>query len=426
MVFPDNYKFYDPIPIKPKAEESEKPLIPSDNDNDSHKGVHFAEQPAPAYEQDVPLTKATLTRSRTKELARPKARVKQRLLDRFFAQVSRQSLFVKGLLVLFLTALPFGIFVAVAYSLPGNISVGDADLHLDLREFSFWLVLCWGSFMGLLCVGLGLSAIADRVCTMSNTLDKYRGLARAVCTRIVFLFWAVAVLALVPRLLVPGTSKQGDAAYKSMQNFFKFLVLAFAIILLQGILLQLIKIQYIEGFIGPRAAKAQHELQILKELDHLIRPPRRLSDLSTFAWLLKKLFAPVERSDYYYISRGKGDMDRWDNYAVSVWDQIAGNKESLTLMDICDQMDRVDRSTDKEKARELFDELDSVTDGVVTENEVKELVHRVGLQLNRRTQAMTGIEHLSSKLETFLSLITLLLVVFVYGKLPRPYVLLHA
>lgn len=420
MVFPDGYKFYDPIPNMPKTEESEKPLLTSaaHNDSDNKKSVRIKEEAV--HEDETPMTKPlTLTRSRTRELSRVRKQERLRPLDRFFDALSHQAPVVKGIVVLLATSLPFLIFVCVAYSIPqGNRGINN--LTLTLRTVSIWVLTCWASFMTLLYLGLALSALADYICTLSSTLDRYRGLARAICTRSTLLGWAGAVYGLIPDLLQSeGPSTETDKAIANTRKFFSFMMVAFGIILIQGILLQLIKIQYIEGFIGPRAAKAHHELQVIKELNHLVSRHIEIGDAGMLSKIFKKLFHPTNPRDLYYlISRGEGDEDKWNEYASNIWATIAGGKDSLASEDICKQLISVNR--DPTKGRDLFRELDNSLDGEVTEDEVTALVHRTGLQLNRRTQAMAGIKHLTSKLETFMTILTFLLIIFVYGKLPSP------
>jgi len=51
-----------------------------------------------------------------------------------------------------------------------------------------------------------------------------------------------------------------------------FLMIAFAIILFQGLILELTSVTYIQGWMGPRSQRASDELETVKELQHLVNP----------------------------------------------------------------------------------------------------------------------------------------------------------
>lgn len=363
------------------------------------------------------LLERQVTIRRSQEIARPKPKVKPRPLDRFVRICMEQSIVIRGCLIVVLTAIPFVVFLVVALALPKQY-IGAKELNVSLVRLAKWLTVCWGSFIGLLYCGRLLSMIATQICCLSSGLYRFQGLVREICLRMTLLIWAGIGYAIMPelfdRLKDEKTSKVADDWVHKLRQGFLFLIAAFAIILIQGILLQLIKIQYIEGFIGPRAEKACHELEVVQDLHSLVKPHIDSSDISFVSKTLKKMFMPIDSRDpYYIISRGEGDEEMWTEYAATIWTAIANGKSYLTCQDLCQQLIYMNR--DPARGQLLFTQLDDSLDGQVTEEEVTALVHKIGLQLNRRTQAMSGIRRLMAKLEIVMTILMLGLIVFVYG-----------
>ena len=382
---------------------------------------------------DVNLEKSALTdinsvpsRSLT-ALARPRKGPKPRPFDRFVTACGEQSILVKGFLIAFVTAIPFLIFLLVAYTaFDRGYLIGPKQLQTTIRRLARWLLLCWGSFIGLLYLGRIVAMGVSSLCSLSSQSNKFRGLAREACLRLTLFLWAAVGYAVVPQVFNvtdmerkdpnrAGVVKAVDDWVATLHKAFMFLMIAFAIILVQGILLMLIKIQYIEGFIGPRAEKAAFDLEVMKDLNNLVKSHVSSDDISVVARIFKKLLLPINSKDHYYlIARGEGNQQIWDDYAAKIWQTIAKGKPHLTLSDVTSQLRAMNRP--EERGIELYRQLDHSGDGVVTEDELTELVGRVGLQLNRRTQAMNGIRRLMQKLEIVLSVLVLGLIVFLYGK----------
>lgn len=384
--------------------------------------------------QEIPLNeKGSMTDSkatpprRSTELARPRKQVKPRPFDRLVTSCGEQSIVVKAFLIALITAIPFLIFVAIAYNaFPKDHLIGPKQLKTTMRRLADWLLLCWGSFIGLLYLGRIVAMGVAWVCSLSSEANKFRGLAREACLRLTLFLWAAVGYAVVPQIFSVTDNERKDASKAdlvkavdtwvyNLHRAFMFLMIAFAIILVQGILLMLIKIQYIEGFIGPRAEKATHDLEVMKDLNNLVRPHVGSDDIGIIARFFEKLLLPINSKDHYYlISRGEGNQQIWADYAAKIWQTIAKGKNHLTASDVTAQLRAMNRP--EERGIELFRQLDQSCDGIVDEDEVTKLVAAVGLQLNRRTQAMNGIRRLMQKLEIVLSVLVLGLIVFLYGK----------
>lgn len=361
---------------------------------------------------------ATEPPRRSQELSRPKRKPKPRPLDRFLHRCGEQSLVVKGFIIALVTSIPFVIFIIIAYALPSNTRVGPGGITTVVK-LANWLIACWGSFVGILYVGRIISVGVNWICSLSTGLNRFRSLARETCLRVTLLLWAGVAYAIIPSIFTPhhrhDAKIMADAQtwIDRLQRVFMFLMIAFAIILVQGIFLMLIKIQYIEGYIGPRAERAANQLGVLRDLNSLVNPHIASDDIGIVTRTLKKLFMPINSRDpYYLITRGEGDEETWNEYAGNIWHTIANGKDSFNAQDLSRQLIAMNR--DPGKGQELFVQLDESTDGQVTEDEVTKLVCSIGLQLNRHIQAMNGIRRLMAKLETVLTVLMLGLIVFVY------------
>ncbi|KAK5092198.1 hypothetical protein LTR70_005853 [Exophiala xenobiotica] len=424
MVVSDQFHFYNDADTRPVSSDSRRHMTTHSytSSTDMKKEVVVSEIPLFDMPTEKPLAKApSEPLRRSQELARPKRKPKPKPFDRLVKAAGDQSLFVKGVIIAILSAVPFVVFLCVAkFCFPEVQRV--ANLPITLVQLATWLIVCWGSFVGILYLGRVVALGVSWICKQSTSLNRFRSLARETCLRITMLLWAAVGYAVAPQIftsqdIAEALTEKDKTSISDWNNkmrlAFMFLMIAFAIILVQGILLQLISIQYIEGFIGPRAEKASDELLVLKDLNHLVRRHLSSDDIGIVSRFLKSLLLPIDSKDLYYvISRGEGDEDIWNEYAGNIWTTISNGRSFLTAQDLSRQL--TDMNRDPERGRDLFLQLDDSLDGQITEDEVTKLVHKIGLQLNRRTQAMSGIRHLMQKLEIVLSILMLGLILCIY------------
>ena len=214
--------------------------------------VMVSEIPLNDIPAEKPLARAiTEPLRRSQELARPKRKPKPKPFDRLVQACSDQSLFVKGGIIAVVTSIPFVVFLVLAkFCFPEVTTV--ANLPITLTQLATWLIVCWGSFIGILYCGRVAALGVSVICKQSTSLNRFRTLAREICLRITMLLWAAVGYAVAPQIF----NQTDIAAAKSekdrndihnwndnMRKAFMFLMIAFAIILAQGILLQLISIQ---------------------------------------------------------------------------------------------------------------------------------------------------------------------------------------
>ena len=191
-----------------------------------------------------------------------------------------------------------------------------------------------------------------------------------------------------------------------------FLVIAFSIILAQGICMQLIAIYYVDGYVGPRSERASSELDTLRDLNNLIKPHIGVEQIGIIVKILRRLFLPQESNVFDDIRQGQCDEDEVKGYAAIIWSTIAGTKPSLHLDDITRRLREMDR--DPDRGEELFYLLDESCDGGVSRAELEKLVVTTAVQLKKRAAAMRGIQLLLRKLEFLLTMIVFGAIVFVY------------
>lgn len=364
-----------------------------------------------------------VSRTRTEELARPKRAPRPLLFDRIYRTCAEQAIGVKALIIAAVTCIPFVIFYCVSHQERyKSVKIGPNNYKVNIRFLSTWLIVCWGSFIGILYVGRVLAAGLCYLCSQSTPLARYKRLASDVTVRMTLMLWAAVGYATIAD--IAKTQKSGISAsaleswVKRLHTAFMFLIIAFAVIFVQGVILQLITIQYIEGYIGPRTERASNELETIKALQDLVNPHLDHSHIGFFAKMLRKLLMPINSRDpYYLISRGQGNDDIWQEYAFKIWSEIAAGRSYITVQDITQRLVAMNR--DPEKGQDLFYALDESTDGQVTEDELHRLIRQTGLQLNKRAQAMSGIKALIRKLEVITSIVMLGIIVFIYGK-PKP------
>lgn len=351
-------------------------------------------------------------------LANHKPAKKTYPMDRFLKACNRQGPLVKAIVITVVTGIPFLVFLLVAlFALPKNDIIGGSGSAATMTELAKWLLISWATFMGLLWCGRILAALSASCCTLLESWGKYQRLAEAVCTRIVLMFWAVVCHSVLPRVFHRSLGSQATAVdwTQKLQKAFLFLIIAFAIILVQGIFLELSAINYIQGWMGPRSQRASDELDTIRQLYELTNPHLESNDVSYFNRFVKKLLLPFDDTDLYYrMSLGQGDPELWSEYANHVWNSISQGKTSITRFDIDEQLRAMNR--DPARGFNLFLQLDDSCDGQVTQDEVEKLVRRVGLQLNVRARAQHGIDTLLRKLEILLSIVMAGIILFLYSK----------
>lgn len=359
---------------------------------------------------------------RSMELSRPKQKQKPLPLDRFHRAWKDQAALVRGMAITLLTGIPFIIFFLVArYALPAHLTIGPKELGATIFELSKWLFCAWGSFWILLWCGRILAAFLSWVCSMSRSLAGFKRLARTLTLRMVLLLWAAVCYNMVGRVfhhaLGANIAKDTATVYNwvnELKRAFKFLMIAFAIIFGQGIVLELASVQYVQGWMGPRSQRAFDELETIKKLQHLVDPHVSAETLGIVRKVCRVLFLPIDSNDLYYqISNGGGDNEMWSAYANKIWNSIARGKQALTRFHIDQQLRDMHRDTSH--AQDLFTQLDESCDGNVTQDELEKLVQRIGLQLNVRAQAQRGINSLLRKLEAILCIVMVGIILFLYS-----------
>lgn len=366
------------------------------------------------YESDI--QKQSYRRSTT--LANHKPMKKTFPLDRFRKACQRQGPLVKAALITIITGIPFLIFLLVTlFALPKGTIVGPAGSKATIFELAKWLFISWATFMALLWCGRVLAAFSAWCCTLLESWEKYQRLAEAICTRIVLMFWAVVCHAVLPSIFHHSFEKEPAASdwTAKLQKAFLFLIIAFAIILCQGIFLELSAINYIQGWMGPRSQRASDELDTIRRLYELTNPHIETTKSGYFSKVARKLLLPFDDTDLYYrMSLGQGDPELWNQYATHVWNSISQGKTSINRFDIDHQLRAMNR--DPARGFNLFLQLDESCDGQVTLDEVEKLVRRVGLQLNTRARAQHGIDSLLKKLEILLSIVMAGIILFLYSE----------
>lgn len=194
-----------------------------------------------------------------------------------------------------------------------------------------------------------------------------------------------------------------------------FILIAFAIILAQGILLELISIQYIGGWMGPRSKRATDALNTIKELHNLTNPHFAPDSAGAVKKFCRKLFLRFDTTDrYYQISIGAGTEEMWTDYAHEIWNALAHGKTEITRIDVTQQLALMSR--DSTRGSDLFQKLDQDGDGKISLDELELLMETLGQQLNSHARARQGVRYLLSKLEIILSIVTLGIILFLYSK----------
>lgn len=342
-------------------------------------------------------------------------------LDKFVQLCTTQPPVVRAFVVTVLTGIPFAVFLLVARFAFHGKTIGPSQYGATLFQLSKWLILSWASFMGLLWLGRLLATASTWFCSLSRITLKFQRLVEAICLRMVFMIWAGVVYAIIPSIFhhsfgdeVTKTSKVSNWV-ATLRRAFMFLVIAFAIIFIQGILLELISIQYIGGWMGPRSKRATDALDTIKKLHNLTNPHLSPDSAGALKKLCRKLFLRFDTTDkYYQISIGNGTEDIWSDYAHEIWHVIARGQTEITRIDIAQQLTLMSR--DSTRGQDLFNKIDQDGNGLITLEELELLLQTLGQQLNSHARARRGVRYLLSKLEIILSVVTLGIILFLYSE----------
>ena len=350
--------------------------------------------------------------------ARLRAKRKQKPLvgDRALRTLNRAPLLVKAFLIIVLTGLPFAIFMGFAYTKYPDRTIGENNLHVTYKQLSLWLSIAWASFLIIFTLAEVAGRTGARLCRLSVHTIKYAPLAQTMWFRLTMIAWVGTLHEATCRIWPISEDKtiHGNWVWQLRQAFM-FLTIAFSIVFVQGLFLQLIAIQYVEGYVGPRSERADNELDIIRDLNNLIKP--HVSDLGLVAKILRRIFMPIESNCFADIRHGQCEDKKVRTYAASIWNTIAGSKSQITMQDITARLVEMDR--DPLKAEELFLMLDESCDNHVTREELERLVVKTAIQLRKRAAAMRGIQLLLHKLEVLLTLLVFGIIIFIYSK-PSP------
>ena len=345
-------------------------------------------------------------------------------LDRLFQSFHRTPRGVRVLLIIVLSGIPFVVFMLVARfaSALRHHNIGPASLHATYFKLSKWLMICWASLIIIFGLAETLARLASWACSLHTHWVKYAPLANTMCFRVTMLVWA-AVAYEANCIIWPVTLKDGQDDWPNkLKEVFQFLAVSFAIILVQGVVLQLIAIRYVEGYVGPRAKRASNELQTIHDINNLVKHHIEHDDPSYFVKIFKSLFYPVEVNVYDIIASGNANEEEHREYAANIWNTITTDlhKEVLTPADFAARLK--DMGRDPEAAEDLFGLLDQSCDGQVSKDELETLVVNTGAQLNKRANSMRGIKNLLFKLEILLTLVMFGIIVFIYSKYLPPFI----
>lgn len=357
------------------------------------------------------------------ELRKPKTKLtiksKPLPIDRVIEFIKRQPPLLKGAVGTLLTGLPFLIFYAVTVnSIKPGTTVGG---HALMRELAEWLFISTCVLILLFWGGKGFAKMTSYICGLSERTQKFQGLVGAVFVRLVFMMWTVISYAIIPDIFKHNGG--ADATLENnwvhtLQQAFKFMAIAAGIILAQGIFLELIAIDYVEGWANPRSQRAYDELALIKDLHSLVDPNAAKQDTSMMSRFYKKLVSPETNTLYWKISEGRGTKEDWCEYATKMWDSLSRGKAAMTRFDFDQRLRDMGRSTGK--GEELFNQLDDSCDGNVTQEELEKLVCTLGMELNIRFAAQDGIHKLLRKLEILMLIAIGIIIAFVYGKSNTP------
>lgn len=429
-------RFTDPQEKSPSIAQPPDLLMEPEKDSRTPgRGVHF---PAPeAIKVEIPRPRiaerplSSLSNSsvamedRRRSVAALRVSVrrhrKPRAADRMFAACRHLPLFVKAVLIIALTGAPIAVYTGLAYTRYRGAFVGDGRLLVSHGNLSVWLIIAWVSFLVVVTVAEMLGRFFSWLCHTSSITVKYAPLADTMWFRLTLMAWVGALhkatCVLWPISLQPGHSN--NWVY-TLRQVFEFMTVALAIFLVQGIVLQFIGIQYVQGYIGARSERAMDELETLQHLDALVRPRKMHGNWDFLTQIVRMVFLPRKSNIFVEIRNGRSTDEEVAGYAALIWATVAGSRLDISRADICERLTELGR--DPEGGRDLFILLDRSGDNKVTRLEFEELVILAAAQLKKRAGAMRGITLLLRKLEVILCFLVFGLIMFVYSKqfLPSP------
>jgi hypothetical protein len=344
-----------------------------------------------------------------------KSHRKPRSGDRLFAAYQNLPLAVKALVIILVTATPLAVFTGLAYTKYHGRFVGDGHLKVTYENLAVWLDVAWISFLVVVSAAEMLARFFSWLCHTSTVTVKYAPLANTMWFRLTLIAW-VGVLHESTCHIWPVSRERGYANNWTwtLRRVFEFMVVAFAILLVQGIVLHLIGIQYVQGYVGPRSERAMDEMETLERLNELLKPYRRRDQSWILMRLIRKMFSSPKRDIFQHIRTGRSTDEEIAGYASILWTSVAGSKTEITQADICERL--VELGRDPEGGRELFILLDESGDNKVSRHEFEDLVVLAATQLKKRAGAMRGITYLLRKLEFILCILVFALIMFVYSE----------
>ncbi|KPI35349.1 uncharacterized protein AB675_9951 [Cyphellophora attinorum] len=354
---------------------------------------------AASYQSSVTLNEK---RQSTRSLSEMHRRRRKPLVgDRFLQSVRRLPLIVKAGIVVVLTGTPFGIFTGLAFTKYYNECIGDDELDIHFNDLAIYLD-----------IGGGVARFFGWLCRLSSGTSKYAQLAQTMWFRTTMMLWIGAMRLATCRLWPVSMEKGYHANWAfNLRVLLELLAVAALILLIQGFLVQIIAVQYVQGYIGPRSDNAMNELDILRRLNHLIRK-RSMHGSRYIVKVLRKVFMERTVDLFDAIRTGHSSDAEVRGFAAILWTTVAGNKSTITMVDIYERL--VSLKRDPEGAGELFDLLDRTGEGRVSRVEFEDLVAQTAMQLRKRAAAMHGISRLLRKLEIMFTILVCAAILFVY------------
>lgn len=341
--------------------------------------------------------------------------------DRIHQCIRRVPLFIKGAVVVILSGLPFAIFTGLSFTRFRNDCIGLVELGVTYKDFAMYLDIGWATLLVIVALAEVVSRFFSWLCCRWSVTTKYAPLANTLSFRITLMLW-IGAMRLATCRMWPVSMEEGHMKnwVYQLRLILEFLAIAAFIFVVQGTLLQLIAVQYVQGYIGPRSERAMNELETLQKLNELLQP-RLLDDKARIVPnLVQKLFLPPKNCVFDAIRKGHSSDEEVMGYAAILWTTVAGNKPVLTHLDIFERLVVLRR--DPEGAEELFELLDRDGNNIVSKQEFQDLVLQVALQLKNRAAAMQGITRLLGKLEIMFSMVLIGAIIFVYSMPMLPFI----
>jgi hypothetical protein len=339
---------------------------------------------------------------------------KRRAGDRLIEKYQNLPLAIKALLFIVPTATPLAIFTALAYTKHADEYVGNPNLLVTWQTLAVWLDIAMLSLLVIICVAEGLARFFEWLCHTATVTLKYAPLANTMSFRLTLMAWVGILYETTCATWPSSWHGEKNSWVWTLRRVFQFLTIALAILLIQGVVLQLIGIQYVQGYVGPRSERAMDEMETLERLNALLRPHRKRDKVPWLMRFLRKMFRARNHDVFTAIRSGRSTDEEVMGYASIIWTSVAGSRTEITQADICQRM--VDLGRDAEGGADLFILLDQSGDGKVCRHEFEDLVVLAAAQLKKRAHAMRGIMLLLRKLEVILCVLMLALIMFVYSK----------